>query len=125
MYSVPDVSIAGFHPHVVSVTEAANRGVPALAREAEHGGGVVAARHGKPVAAVVSMRHLEELRRLEADLREAALILARAATDTGDRVGLHEAIDTPTPSGPRSGSPAPRSRTLQQLARKGDPQVVR
>lgn len=49
-------------------------------------------RRGKAVAALVSMRHLDELRRLEADLRETALLLSRAATDTGRRTGLDEAI---------------------------------
>lgn len=53
---------------------------------------VVVERRGKAVAALVSMRHLDELRRLEADLRETALLLSRAATDTGHRTGLDEAI---------------------------------
>ncbi|MEP6666402.1 MAG: hypothetical protein ABJA81_08150 [Nocardioidaceae bacterium] len=43
---------------------------------------------------MVSMRHLEELRRLEEDLRDAALVLARTATDSGHRTELDEAIVT-------------------------------
>jgi hypothetical protein len=50
------------------------------------------ARHGRPVAAMVGMRRLEELRELERDLRDIALILTRAATDTGTRIGLDEVI---------------------------------
>jgi hypothetical protein len=38
------------------------------------------------------MRRLDEVRRLEADLREAALILSRAATDKGHRKDFDEAI---------------------------------
>jgi hypothetical protein len=41
---------------------------------------------------MVGMRRLEELRELERDLRDIALILTRAATDTGTRVGLDEVI---------------------------------
>jgi prevent-host-death family protein len=84
--------LAGFHPHVVSVTEAASRGVPGLVKDAESGQDVVVARHGRPVAAVVSMRRLEQMQTLEQDLRDVALVLTRAATDTGARVGLDEAI---------------------------------
>lgn len=44
---------------------------------------------------VLSMRHLGEINRLEADLRETALLLSRAATDTGARTGLDEVTRTP------------------------------
>lgn len=86
------VTVLGVPPHVVSVTDAAKSGLPKLLREVEHGEDVVVERHGKAVAAVVSMRHLAEIRRLEADLRETALLLSRAATDSGHRIGLDEAI---------------------------------
>jgi hypothetical protein len=59
-----------------------------LAREGDSAG----ERHGKAVAAAVSMRHLEEIRRLEADLRQTVLLLSRAATDTGRRTGLDEVL---------------------------------
>jgi prevent-host-death family protein len=88
---VLDVTVLD-HPHVVSVSDAAKCGVPRLVKDVEHGEDIVVERHGKAVAAVVSMRHLNELRRLEADLREAALILSRAATDTGHRTELDEAL---------------------------------
>jgi len=81
-----------FHPSVVSVTEAASRGVSGLVRDAEDGSEVVVERRGRAVAAVVSIRRLNELRSLEADLRDAALVLARAATDTGARTDLDDAI---------------------------------
>lgn len=86
------MSTLAFQSHTVSVTEAATRGVPRLVRDAEHGDDLVVERHGKAVAAVVSMRHLEEIRELESDLRDAVLLLARAATDTGERTDLDSAI---------------------------------
>ncbi|MGO1972582.1 MAG: type II toxin-antitoxin system Phd/YefM family antitoxin [Propionibacteriaceae bacterium] len=81
-------------PHAVSVTEAATRGVSSLVRAAEHGEDVVVERHGKAVAAIVSMAHLEEISRLEQDLRESVLLLARMATDSGARTDLDAAIET-------------------------------
>ena len=77
---------------VLSVTEAAKLGVAGLVRSAEEGDDMLVARRGSPVACVVSMRRLEELNELEADLRDIALVLTRAATDTGARVSLNEAI---------------------------------
>jgi len=79
-------------PHAVSVTEAASRGVSKLVRDAERGEDVVVERHGKAVAAVVSMRHLDQIKRLENDLHDSVLLLARAATDTGARTDLNDAI---------------------------------
>jgi prevent-host-death family protein len=76
----------------ISVTEASARGVARLVKDAEAGADVVVSRHGKPVAAVVSTRQLDQLRTLEADLRDAALVIVRAATDTGVRVTLDEVI---------------------------------
>ncbi|MEI4273727.1 type II toxin-antitoxin system Phd/YefM family antitoxin [Klenkia sp. LSe6-5] len=76
----------------VSATEAATAGLPKLVKDVEAGGDVVVERHGKPVAAVVSMRHLHEIQRLEDDLRDTALLLARAATDSGKRIALDEVI---------------------------------
>lgn len=84
------MSMASFHPHVVSVTEAASRGVAGLVKDVENGDDLVVARRGRPVAAVVSMHRLNALRDLEGDLRDAALVLSRAATDTGNRTDLSE-----------------------------------
>lgn len=61
-------------------------------KDAESGTDVVVERHGRPVAAIVSMRHLNELAELEADLRSAALVLARVANDDGRRADLDEVI---------------------------------
>lgn len=63
-----------------------------MVRAAEHGEDVVVERHGKAVAAIVSMAHLEEINRLEQDLRESVLLLARLATDSSARTDLDTAI---------------------------------
>jgi len=76
----------------MSVTEATSRGVSGLLKDAESGSDIVVERHGRPVAAIVSVRRLSELSVLEADLRSAALVLARAATDSGERTDLDTAI---------------------------------
>lgn len=76
----------------LSVTAAAGRGVAGLVKDAEHGEDIIVERHGQPVAAVVSIDHLDELRRLRSDLAGAALVLARELTDTGRRTHLDEAI---------------------------------
>jgi prevent-host-death family protein len=70
----------GFHPNTVSVTEAAAAGVASLVRDAENGGDIIVSRRGQPVAAVVSIRRLDQLRALEADLRDLALVPTRAAS---------------------------------------------
>lgn len=77
---------------VLSVTEASTRGVAGLLKDSEHGTDTVVERHGKPVAAVVNIRHFEDLRELERDLRSAALVLSRAATYTGRRTDLDSVI---------------------------------
>ncbi|CAN5792779.1 hypothetical protein BH24ACT3_BH24ACT3_09790 [soil metagenome] len=79
-------------PETLSVTEAAERGVSAIVRAAGEGRDIVVERHGQAVAAVVSMRRLSELAELEADLRSAALVLTRLATDDGRRTGLDDVI---------------------------------
>jgi prevent-host-death family protein len=76
----------------LTVTQAAALGVPALVRAAEAGDGVVVSRHGRPVAAVVSMERLGRVRALEDDLRDIALVLARAFGDNGERSGLDETL---------------------------------
>ena len=78
--------------HPISVTEASQRGVAGLIKDAEAGEEVMVSRHGKTVAAVVSARLLEQLRTREGDLRDAALVIVRAATDSGVRGSLDEAL---------------------------------
>lgn len=79
---------------VLSVTEASSRGVAGLVKDSEHGTDTVVERHGRPVAAVVSIEHFSDLRELEQDLRSAALVLSRAATDGGHRTDLDDVIAT-------------------------------
>ncbi|TQC44627.1 type II toxin-antitoxin system prevent-host-death family antitoxin [Rhodococcus sp. WS4] len=77
----------------LTVTEASNRGIARLVKDAENGENVVVSRHGTPVAAVVGVSRLDELQELERDLRDLALVLTRAATDTGGRTDLDSAIE--------------------------------
>ena len=86
------MGITDASPATVSVTEAAEHGLPALIRDAELSGQINVTRRNRPVAAVVSMDRLNEIRTLEADLRTTALVLARMVTDTGVRTSLDEAI---------------------------------
>lgn len=78
--------------HELSVSDAAQRGVAGMVADAEGGTDLVVTRHRKPVAAMVSMDRLAELDRAESDLRDLALVLARAATDTGNRTSLDEVL---------------------------------
>ncbi len=86
------MSIYSRDPKSVSVTEAAARGVASLVRAAEEGADIVVARRGHPVAAVVSMSRLQRLGELERDLRDISLVIARMATDSGERVELDQVI---------------------------------
>jgi len=77
----------------LSVTEAAQRGVAGLVADAERGSDLVVTRRHRPVAAVVSISRLTELDEAAADLRDLALVLARAATDTGRRTSLDDVLE--------------------------------
>jgi prevent-host-death family protein len=79
-------------PRVLSVTEASARAVAGLLKDSEHGTDTVVERHGRPVAAVVSIRRFNELGELERDLRSAGLVLSRAASDNGQRTDLDDVI---------------------------------
>lgn len=76
----------------MSVTAASGRGVAGLLKDAEHGEDIIVERHGRAVAAVISVDHFSELNNLRADLTAAALVLARELTDTGRRTDLDDAI---------------------------------
>lgn len=76
----------------MSVTDAAGRGVAGLVKDAERGDEIIVERRGRPVAAVVSISHLEDLHRLRADVTSAALVLARELTDSGRRTDLDDAL---------------------------------
>lgn len=79
-------------PSSLSVTDASSRGVAALVREAERGRDILVERRHRPVAAVISVGRLEVLREAQRDLRDIGLVLARAATDSGNRAGLDDVI---------------------------------
>jgi prevent-host-death family protein len=79
--------------HELTVTEATQRGVAGLVAAAEHGSDLVVTRRHRPVAAVVGISRLAELEEAAADLRDLALVLARAATDTGRRTSLDEVLE--------------------------------
>lgn len=76
----------------LSVSAATGRGVAGLVRDAERGEDIIVERHGRPVAAVISVGHFDELNQVRADLHAAALVLARELTDTGSRTDLNDAI---------------------------------
>jgi antitoxin (DNA-binding transcriptional repressor) of toxin-antitoxin stability system len=76
----------------LSVTEASRRGVARLVADAAHGAEVVVFRHHAPVAAVVGIDRLAELDALRADLRDLALVVARAADDDGRRTAIEEVL---------------------------------
>lgn len=76
----------------MSVTEATQRGVAGLVAEAEQGADLVVTRRNHPVAAVVGMDRLIFIEEAESDLRDLALVLARAATDTGHRTSLDDVL---------------------------------
>jgi antitoxin (DNA-binding transcriptional repressor) of toxin-antitoxin stability system len=80
------------NPREVSVTQATQRGVAGLVADAEAGSDLVVTRHHRPIAAVVSMGRLAELEEAAGDLRDLALVLARAVTDTGRRTSLDDIL---------------------------------
>ncbi len=76
----------------LSITDASKKGIAAVARAADEGRDVLLSRHGRPIAAVIGVDRLAELRELERDVRSAALVVARLATDQGKRHDLTEVI---------------------------------
>lgn len=78
--------------HTLTVTAASNMGVSGLIRSAEAGDDIIVERHGEPVAAVIAINRLNDIREIEADLRTAALVLTRGVTDNGNRTSLDDVI---------------------------------
>jgi len=76
----------------ISVTDASIRGVSRLVADAEAGAAVVVARRGKPAAVVLGIDRFQSILDHDDDLRSAALVLARAATDDGTRIALDDVI---------------------------------
>jgi hypothetical protein len=75
------------------ITEGHKRGVARLAADAEAGQATLLKRREVPVAAVVGYSELQRLARLERDLTDVALVLSRAATDSGRRTSLDDVIE--------------------------------
>lgn len=78
----------------ITITEASRAGVSALVTAALEDGDVALSRHGRVVAQVVSAEEFDELRRSRDTLRDAALVMARFATDDGVRTDLDAAIES-------------------------------
>lgn len=78
----------------MSITEASRAGISALAAAAQRGDDIALARHGRVIAEVVGSDELAELRRDRDVLRDAALVMARFATDDGGRTELDALIDS-------------------------------
>jgi prevent-host-death family protein len=77
---------------IVQITEAGRRGVSRLVADAEAGHPTVLSRRAESIAAVVSYRDVQRLDELERTLTDVALVLSRAAADTGQRTSLDDAI---------------------------------
>lgn len=73
---------------LISITEAVNRGLSRLVRDAESGRVPILLRNNRPVAAIVSIERLQELD----DARDLALVAARMLTESGDRSSLDEVL---------------------------------
>lgn len=78
----------------LTVSQATERGVSAILRQAHDGQPLIVEKHGVPVAAVVGISRFDELEELERDLRSASLVLARLASDDGKRSTLDEVISS-------------------------------
>lgn len=76
----------------LSVTAASSRGVAGLVKDAERGEDIIVERHGRAVAAIISVEQFDELHRVRADLIAASLVLSRELSDTGSRTDLDDAI---------------------------------
>jgi antitoxin (DNA-binding transcriptional repressor) of toxin-antitoxin stability system len=77
---------------LISITDANRKGISSLARDAEAGREQVLLRNNRPVAAIVSMRRLEELQQLEEDLLDVTLVAARMLTTAPARHSLDEIL---------------------------------
>lgn len=78
---------------IMPITEASRRGISRLVALAKAGDPVVLSRHGKVVAELVSADEMDALRSEKEAMREAALVMARFATDSGERTSLDDAIE--------------------------------
>lgn len=79
---------------VLSVSEAVQKGVSGLIREAHSGHDIVIEKHGHPMAVVVSVDRFSVIKSLEEDLRSVLLISTRMVTDDGARHSLQEVCES-------------------------------
>lgn len=79
---------------VLSVTEAVQKGVSSIIRDAHSGHDIVIEKHGHPMAVVVSVDRFTEIKSLEEDLRSVLLISSRMATDDGARLSLNAVCES-------------------------------
>ncbi len=77
---------------LISITNASKLGVSALVREAEAGRVQVVLRNNRPVAAVVSMKRLEELQELQENLIDVSVAAARMMTTGPERYSLDDVL---------------------------------
>jgi prevent-host-death family protein len=77
---------------MLSVTDANTMGLSKLIRDVEEGHERVLVRNNKPVAAVVSMRRLEEWSELEDDLLDITLLAGRMMTTSERRHSLDDVL---------------------------------
>lgn len=76
----------------LSMSDAAKRGVPGLARAAETGATFVVERNHRPVAAIIGVEQLRRYEEAERDLRDLSIVLIRSATDSGKRTSLEDVM---------------------------------
>lgn len=86
------MSLAEAEP--LPIAAPSRRGVSKLVTDAENSHATILQRHAEPVVAVISFHELQRLQGLERDLLDVALVLARAATETGRRTSRDEAIES-------------------------------
>jgi len=77
---------------LLSISDASKLGISALVRKAESGHDQVVLRNNRPVAAVVSMKRLEELQELQENLIDVSLAAARMMTTGPERYSLDDVL---------------------------------
>ena len=77
---------------LLSIAEANKLGVAGLVRQVEEGHEPVLLRNNKPVAAVVSLKRLEQLEQLQDDLADLSLAVACALTTGPERHNLDDVL---------------------------------
>ncbi|WP_143588030.1 type II toxin-antitoxin system Phd/YefM family antitoxin [Tersicoccus phoenicis] len=77
----------------MTISAASRTGISGLVSSAEAGQDVVLSRHGRVVAEIVSAEEIARLRRDRELLKDAAIVMARFATDSGVRTDLDSALE--------------------------------